>query len=308
MIEDTLVVGMLVEHPLWGRGKAVEVRLPNVVVHFPSLAGSEQGPRRRLQLATAQLALAEVQSDPALDRVAVGPSRPKKAKPAAAAGPARAHGQAARPLEFAIEGFRKDYPGLFHDPKLTRGELAHKRETHDRFVELFGKGRGRELLAAGALEDVTRGLVGLYEATDIPHRFEKLAASNGLKDGSAAGRVLKAVLDFVDSPAADTFQGLTEAIANLPAPTKGSRVLTWPNVTLVPFLADPARFMVLKPAIVQQTAVRMAFDLQYSASPKWTCYEALQRMAAQLLEQLRPLGASDNIDVQTFMWVTRGLE
>jgi hypothetical protein len=307
MIQDTIAVGMLVEHPLWGRGKAVEVRSSNVVVHFPSLVSSEQGPRRRLQLATAQLTLAAVQTDPALDRVAVGPGRPKKPKPVAA-GPARAHAQSARPLEFAIEGFRKDYPGLFRDPKLAKGELSHKREAHEKFVELFGHGRGRQLLDSGAFAEITAGLVGLYQATDIPHRFEKLAATNGLKDGPAAGRLLTAALDFVDAPAAETFQALGEAIANLPAPSKGSRVLTWPNVTLVPFLADPSRFMVLKPAIVQQTAARMSFDLVYSATPRWQCYEALQRMVTQLLETLRALGANDFVDVQAFMWVTRGLE
>lgn len=307
MTEDTITLGTLVEHPLWGRGKTVEVRSPNVVVHFYSLVGSEQGPRRRLQLATAQLTLAAVQSDPALDRVAVGPSRPRKPKPVAA-GPARAHAQPPRPLEFAIEGFRKEYPGLFRDPKLAKAELSHKREAHERFVELFGHGRGRELLERGALSEISAGLVVLFQATDIPHRFEKLAATNGLKDGPAAGRLLAAALDFVDAPAAETFQSLTDAIANLPAPSKGSRVLTWPNVTLLPFLADPSRLMVLKPAIVQQTAARMGFDLLYSATPRWQCYEALQRMAAQLLESLRALGAADLVDVQAFMWVTRGLE
>jgi hypothetical protein len=135
-----------------------------------------------------------------------------------------------------------------------------------------------------------------------------MAVCDGFKDGAAASRVLKAALDFVDSPGAETFRGLAEAIGSLPVSGRGSKVLTWPNVTLLPFLADPSRFTVLKPAIARQTAARMAFDLQYSASPAWPCYEALQGMSARLREELRGLGAADYLDVQAFMWVTRGLE
>ena len=58
----------------------------------------------------------------------------------------------------------------------------------------------------------------------------------------------------------------------------------------------------------QQAAARIGFDLRYSASPKWLCYEALLRMGARLRDELSALGAADFIDVQTFMWVTRGLE
>jgi hypothetical protein len=79
-------------------------------------------------------------------------------------------------------------------------------------------------------------------------------------------------------------------------------------VTILPFLGDPSRFMVLKPGVAQQMAARMGFDLRYSASPKWQCYEALQRMSARLRDELSGLGAADYVDVQTFMWVTRGVE
>jgi hypothetical protein len=207
-----------------------------------------------------------------------------------------------------VAGFRTEYPGLFLDPKLVSEVLDRKRAAHRRFVELLGEGRGRELLSSGASSEVTSSLVEAYRATNIPSPFERMGACDGLKDGDAASRVLKAVLDFVDSPVADTFQGLTEAIGSLPAPEKGSRVLTWPNVTILPFLADPSRFMVLKPAIARQTAVRMGFDLPYSAFPEWGCYEALQRMGSRLRDELSGLGATDYIDVYSFMWVTKGLE
>ncbi len=305
-MSEVIALGTLVEHSVWGRGKVVELLPSHVVVHFHSLAGSDQGPRRKLQSTAEQLSVSAVQSDPALDGVPVGPPRVRKDKrPGETPAP---RGPSARPLEHAVAGFRTEYPGLFLDPKLVSDELSYKRAAHDRFVERLGDGRGRGLLSSGALPEIASILVELYHATNIPHRFEMMAACDGLKDPAAAGRVLKSALDFVDSPAADTFQGLTEAIGSLPAPAKGSRVLTWPNVTILPFLADPSRFMVLKPGVARQTAARMGFDLLYSASPRWHCYEALQRMSARLLGELSGLGATDYVDVQTFMWVTRDLE
>jgi hypothetical protein len=187
-MSEGISLGTLVEHTAWGRGKAVEVSSEHVVVHFPSLAGSEQGPRRKLQLTTEQLSVSAVQSDPELDGVRAGGSA-TRARPSAL------------PLEHAIAGFRKDYPGLFQDPKLVVEELGYKRKAHARFVELLGEGRGRELLRSGALSGITSSLVELYRATHIPSPFERMAACHGLEDGAAAARVLQAALDFVESAA-----------------------------------------------------------------------------------------------------------
>jgi hypothetical protein len=235
----------------------------------------------------------------------VGAARSRKPKPDG--GDAR-RGPTAKPLEFAVEGFRAAYPGLFQDPKLVAEEIDPKRAAHLRFVEGLGEGRGRELVSAGSHAEITSILTELVKATNLPSPFERMAACDGLKDGPAAARLLGAVLDFVDAPSADAFEGLCGAVGRLPAPGKGARVLTWPNVTILPFLADPTRFMVLKPGIARQAAARMGFDLPYAASPAWPCYDALLRMSARLRDELRPLGAADYVDVQAFMWVTRELE
>ena len=49
-----------------------------------------------------------------------------------------------------------------------------------------------------------------------------------------------------------------------------------------------------------------SFDLLYSTYPKWATYDQLLKLSDQLLERLRPLGARDLIDVQSFMWVVGG--
>ena len=81
----------------------------------------------------------------------------------------------------------------------------------------------------------------------------------------------------------------------------------WPIVTLLPFLADPARFIALKPTNTELMAARMGANLKYDTTPNWETYDAALHMARALLGRLQPLGAKDLIDVQQFMWVTREL-
>ena len=80
------------------------------------------------------------------------------------------------------------------------------------------------------------------------------------------------------------------------------------TVAVLPFLADPTRFMVSKPEIFRQIAARMDVELSPSTTVKWDSYARVLDVSRQLQSRLAPLGASDFIDVQTFVWVTRHLK
>lgn len=84
MILTAKDIGVLVDHTVWMRGKVLDVTPPYAVVHFPSLADSEQGPVRKVQSSIEHLSRAKVQSDPDLDLIPSGaaPARAKKAKAA----------------------------------------------------------------------------------------------------------------------------------------------------------------------------------------------------------------------------------
>lgn len=73
--------------------------------------------------------------------------------------------------------------------------------------------------------------------------------------------------------------------------------------TLLPYLADPTRFMFLKPEPTKECAARLRFDLKYDSSLERETYARLMILSDQLLKRLHPLGARDFIDVQSFMWV-----
>jgi hypothetical protein len=299
--------GTLVRHTTWGLGKVIESPLPYVVIHFSSLARDPNGPRRKLQALATQLSVADVQSDTELDAVSLVSatarlSKPRAAKPKAPPAPLQ------HSLDQAIEWFRTTYPGGFQNPALVKEELNYKRAAHQNWLLQFGHGKAQALVDAGDTAAISNGLRDLFSATNIPAAFEIMAARDGLKDGAAATRLLTTILAFLDSPDPASFADLSEAVASLPASGEGARVLTWPNVTILPFLADPTRFMVLKPMAAKRIGRRMGFDLAYSPAPTWAVFDSSQQMSARLLEHLRPLGAEDFIDVQSFVWVTRGLD
>jgi hypothetical protein len=299
--------GTLVRHSTWGLGKVMETPLPYLVIHFSSLAADPNGPRRKLQLHAPQLTVADVQSDPELDNVSLvtakaRSSKPRVAKPKAPPKPLQ------HSLDQAIEWFKTTFPGGFRDPGFVKDELTAKRGGHQDWLLHFGNGKAEALLESGDSTAIADGLKAMFQATKIPAPFEMMAARDGLKDGEAATRLLRAVMGFVAQPDAATFKALTEAVGSLPSPAEGAKVLTWPNVTLLPFLVDPKRFMVLKPTVSKRIGRRMGFELAYSSAPTWPVFESSQKMSTLLIEKLAPLGAEDFIDVQSFVWVTRDLE
>lgn len=298
-------VGILVEHTVWQRGKVIDVTPPYAIVHFTSLVDTPEGPQRKLREDTPQISKAAVQTDPILDLIGIGLGKPKKS--AAARAKAAKAKALVHHLDESIAWFEKNYPGKFDDEKFVDADLRNKRAAHEVFVANFGEGRGQAMIDAGKHTEIAEVLDKLWQATNIPSTFEVKAAHKGLKNGEAAAHLLAGVLEFISSDTKpSTFAKLHEGIAQLPA--DGGKVLTWPNVTLLPFLANPDKFMVLKPTSTESMAARMNFDLRYQTVPNWSTFEALQRMASFLLQRLQQLGAKDFIDVQAFMWVTRDLD
>jgi hypothetical protein len=316
---DFVRIGTLVEHRTWGRGKVLALSGQNVQAYFPALASDADGPFRLVR--EVVLTIAATQSDPVLDQVngVPKPKKPKKpkgvdgAKTATTTRAEAAHTGAHRrkrlthDLEKAIHWFEQEYPGGFSNEVLVRNEIKDKRDAHQLFFDTLAEGRGRTLLDTGRAAEAGTILDTLYRATKIPSRFEVNASHDGLKVPEAGAKLLDALLGFIDASGPETFHRLTVAVAALPVPAEGSRVLTWPNVTVLPFLADPTKFMVSKPEIFRLIAARMDVELSSSTTVKWDSYARVLDVSRQLQSRLAPLGATDFIDVQTFVWVTRHL-
>jgi hypothetical protein len=292
-------VGILVEHTVWKRGKVIEIASPYAIIHFPSLASSPQGPQRKLREDAAQITKSSVQSDPELDHVETGPAKPKKISK-------RKVKDLSNLLDEAVQWFEQTYPNKFADEKLIDADYRNKRAAQETFAANFADGRGAAMVAEGKHAEIANLLDGIYRATNVLSPFEMKAVHKAFgKADEASTKVLGATLAFMANPGMQSFKMMGEAVGQLPA--DGGKVFTWPIVTLLPFLADPTRFIALKPTNTELMATRMNANLRYDTTPNWETYEAAMQMGKTLLDRLAPLGAKDLIDVQQFMWVTRDL-
>ncbi len=170
------------------------------------------------------------------------------------------------------------------------------------WIEHLGGTRGRPLLAEGAVPELVRRAL----------RIERLIASiTGVLEAGAMREALRE-----PEPARLYFQALFELLSvTVPGRAAAERLFAatiglgaapgcaWTLATIFPSLADPARYLVLRPKATRAAAERLGYDLRYDPVPNWVTYAALRRFGGELLERLAPIGARDLLDVEVFLHV-----
>ena len=213
------------------------------------------------------------------------------------------------PHEEAVARFLEAYPQGFADPLYTGEEKgrpsrpARIRRAHAAFVEAFGGGEGERLLAAGDVATLAARALAVEKLAGANQTgADKATLAGGLKDPAAAKGFFAALFDLLAAPAADRpgFEALAAAVAAFPPE---ERAPAWPLVTLLPFLAQPERHLLLRPKVTSQAAHRLGLELRFAADPNWVTYSTLLRSGENLLEKLRAMGARDLADVEEFLTI-----
>jgi len=296
---ETLTPGSIVRNRAmtdWGLGKVLLVEGNKASVYFKGVPGTAAEAIKTLRTDIAPLELAEQQSDPWLDNL---PPFVKDGRIVAPTTVRLTHDQ-------AVERFIRQYPGRFEDPQYLAQERDYKWLAHQTFKESLGPDWIGELTGRDDIHGGVQRIKKAAQSVNLLSPFELMALGDGLKDLAAAGTYLDALGALLSSGRVTeaSFTQLANAVSALPAEKGKARVFTWPVVTLLPFLAAPQTFMFLKPGVTKVAAERLAFDLLYDPTPQWRTYSRLLEMSTRLMELLRPLGARDMIDVQSFIWVT----
>jgi hypothetical protein len=127
------------------------------------------------------------------------------------------------------------------------------------------------------------------------------AVAQALSDEAAARPFLLALLELlaVPSPGRARFDKLFAAARGLPVDPAHQ----WLVATLFPFVAAPERHVLLRPRVTCLAAERLGCDLRYEPAPNWTTYATVRAVAERLLERLKPEGAADFVDVESFLHV-----
>ncbi len=160
--------------------------------------------------------------------------------------------------------------------------------------------------AAGNVAGIpVRDVIRIEAKLNLLSVYEKAAFKEAFDDEGSVKVFLRALFEVIDqvTPDQSSYQLLIDTVDRLPQKEGGTRVTNWPVLTQFPFIACPEHHMQLKPKAIQDCAARLNFDLRYTARLNWKTYERLLLMARILFDRLKPLGARDFIDVQSFIWV-----
>jgi hypothetical protein len=289
--------GSLVKHVSLGIGKVVAIEPTAVHVFFPH-SEKRYAAKLRWPAAGALLTRDGVEPDAWLTGLTSFALDPKTGRYALAANfLSRAD---------AVAEFLKAFPGGFTDPAYL-GDGSGKRERASRWrsassewTTAFGGGQGEQLLADGELREIVRRAlrVGRHVNT-IPGAVDEEILKEALEPGDVVEAFFGALFGFVSapSPARPRLEKLFAATDALGVEPE----LVWPMATLFPFVADPSRHMLLLPRSACGAAARLGCDLRYKPAPNWVTYNALRVLSEQLLEELRPHGARDLVDVESFL-------
>lgn len=297
--------GLIVLHPRkpeWGPGRVLAVQGSQVIVYFRDLPGNHpEDAVRKIDTKFVSLNSADNKSDLFLANL-----------------PPYADGRFQRPLkkrvtlEEGIKKFQSYCPLFFEDPayigNLKSGERTYKWEAHRQFVETLGGDQLEHLLAAGAIASLRDRALAVEGRVNLLAVFEKAAFRDGLRSDAAAVGYFNALLAILKAPTIEqaSFEEYLHAVDSLPSKEGKTSPAKWTVATVLPYLAQPDRFMFLKPEVTQDCAARLTFDLGYRPQLNWLTYAKLLEMSHLLLEELRPYGARDFIDVQSFIWLIGG--
>lgn len=207
----------------------------------------------------------------------------------------RNHAGKLHPDYFGMDGakarFLKFFPGGFADSRYKRKERDYKDQA-------------RESLAnAASLEIAIEADAEISEAckkgtrTNLLSRFEAARLSE-LLDSDDGPAFVRAAASFTSKANQSDLLRMARAIA-----PHGHA--SWPLVTYLPYLWDPARHMFLKPNATVDFASRTGKDFAsvYDPSLEIEVYNALIDLAAETEAEIAAMNPVDRIDIQSFIWV-----
>lgn len=291
--------GMLVQHASLGLGKVVAVEPKAVHVFF---VGRDSRFAAKLRLPDAGNLLKPAGPD---ERVWLGGGAAFALDEATGR---YGYAESWIPHEEAVARFLEAYPKGFADPsyvgegKGRNGRPARLRRAAAAWEEELGDGEGERLLAAGDVGKLTAAVAAIEKGSGANQSgADKGSLAVALRAPKVAEPFFTALFGFLstETPERAGFDALAAAAAAFP----GDAGPSWPLVTLLPFLAQPSRHLILRPKLSSQAALRLGFELRFAADPNWITYSTLLRSGAHLLERLREIGAKDLMDVEAFLTV-----
>jgi hypothetical protein len=209
---------------------------------------------------------------------------------------------AMKPADKCRRKFLRFFPQGFYDKKYLQWERGYKEAAHQQWlVQLNEKEFGR-LLKAREFEEVGRRAMRVEAATNLLFSFEKMALRDATR-GKGAEPFARGLFEYLHgrSGRAERLKRFAAILDGLPR--KQTRVVTWPALTIFPFLAHPETEFYFKPMVTKAAALAYGFPLPYKPPPDPGTFDRVVELAEQVRKDQRSLRPRDMIDVQSFLWV-----
>lgn len=199
--------------------------------------------------------------------------------------------------------FLRHFPGGFRDELYIDWERDYKWQAHKRWAAALDRDAFKKLLAAGKFDEIAATAVSIESRTNLLFSFEKMALRDAVKAKGGARAFSQGLFDFLHGPdkLETRFGRWCEVVGALPR--RQTRVLTWPVVTIMGFLAQPKTHFFLKPTVTREAARRYRFPFDYQSRPNWETYKSLLALARTVRADLSDLKPRDMIDIQSFLWI-----
>lgn len=304
-------VGTIVMHKAWGVGKVLFLTETKAVVGFAACRTATDPGLRDVSLRGTFIEPASNEPDPAPDNWNItldanGRAAGPRARSARAAALKPMVAGTAISIDQAIARFKERYPAGFADERYVALERGWKWEKHTEWHERVGTRSLAEMAQANLrqLAHDTQRVVQTRRKS-LLDKTELAAFTAGLAADTPSRAYFAAVEDVLTGSDDDmaAFTALCDAAAAVLAAGGAARSHSWPVTTVIPALARPDRFMYVKPAGTRKGIDRLGLAWDYKADPNAASYAGLMGHSRTLLEALRPHGAQDFIDVQSFLSV-----
>ena len=199
--------------------------------------------------------------------------------------------------------FLRVFPDGFSDETYIAWEREYKVLAHRRWQASLARPLYEALLEKREWTQIARAAVAIESRTNLLFSFEKMALRDAVADVQGARAFAEGLHHFLYGSASlpECFGAWRDTVSTLPR--RQTRVLTWPVLTVFPFIAEPRTHMYLKPLVTKRAAERYGFEFEYSSKPQWSTYASLLEFARIVSRDVRDLRPRDQIDIQSFIWV-----
>jgi hypothetical protein len=203
--------------------------------------------------------------------------------------------------------FLSFYARGFDDDDYVDLERSYKLNAHEQWNATLSRFEMEVLLQDERYLELAARATRIEGRTNLLFSFEKMALRDALKTRAGAKRFAEGLVDVLhgDGTLDERFERWVEVVAGLPR--KQTRVLTWPIVTVFPFLADPKRHLYMKPLVTKTAAERWGFAFTYQSRPNIDSYKSLLAFGKDVKAGLARLNfpgkPRDQIDVQGAIWI-----